>query len=237
MKIQIAKPQLIAMGARLRAGYLIEQYGYTIGVAAGDGTALTAILPQGFLNDTREVAEQVSADMKDRMLLAAEAKDATRVQNAALQQAKVWRRKVAMRAMSARRLGANLPDGLCRITQVRLVPAMASQLEGMVKLLEANAKALSGADITRLIADGKALLTALRTADADQEVKRMKALPIAVREFYAAKGTLYVCLKAINDAGQSLHADKPELAHRYNLSILHRHTGKKQVKAAEANKA
>ncbi|MBI4726747.1 hypothetical protein HY768_05935 [candidate division TA06 bacterium] len=47
----------------------------------------------------------------------------------------------------------------------------------------------------------------------------------------------YACLKAINDAGQSLHTDKPELAHRYNLSILHRHAGKKKVKPELAPKA
>ncbi|MDI6739358.1 MAG: hypothetical protein QME74_03230 [Candidatus Edwardsbacteria bacterium] len=236
MKIELTKDQLIETGSRLRGSYLGEQYGYTNGVAASDGAALTAVLPQGMLSDTKIVAEQVASCMKDKALLAAEAKDATRVQNVSLQQAKVWRRKVAMRAMSARRLGASLPDGLCRITQVKLVPAMVQQMETMGKLLEANSKKLAGTDIAKLITDGKSILAGLKTADADQEVKRLKALPDAVREFYAAKGTLYVCLKSINDAGQSLHADKPELAHRYNLSILHRHAGKKQAKV-EAAKA
>ncbi|MBI4726748.1 hypothetical protein HY768_05940 [candidate division TA06 bacterium] len=187
--IELTKAQFIAQGARYRGSYLEEQYGYTNGVAASDGADLSAILPPGMLNGTKTVAERVSASMKDKALLAAESKDATRVQNGALQQAKVWRRKVAMRAMSARRLGANLPDGLCRITQVKLVPAMAQQMETMTKLLEANAKSLAGTDIAKLLAEGKTLLGTLKTADADQEVKRLKSLPDAVCEFYAAKGT------------------------------------------------
>ena len=234
MITEIGQTELTALGVRYRASYLMEQTGYTFGLAALEGAPLTAILSQGFIIGAKTVAEEVAAGLRDKNLLTAEAKDATNDQNAALQQAKVWRRRVAMRAMSARRLGKTLPDELCRITQVKHVPAMVVQMETMTKLLEANAKLLAGADIARLLAEGKAQLAALKTADADQELKRMKALPDAVQKFYAAKGTLYLCLKAINDAGQSLHADKPELAHRYNLSILHRHAGQKKEKQETA---
>ncbi len=55
-----------------------------------------------------------------------------------------------------------------------------------------------------------------------QEVKRLSTLPAKVRDYYAAKGRLYVGLKVINDAGHELHASDADAAGRYNLKILHR---------------
>lgn len=230
IEIKLTQAQLAEAGARYRANYLVEQAGYTLGLAAAEGAALAAILPKGFLADAQKVLDDVYAGMKDKAMMAAEAKDATRSQNRALQYAKVWRRKVASRAMGAKRLGYALPEGLTKVTQVKTVPAMASQMAAMVKLLEANAKLLPGADIPNLATEGKTLLNTLKEADASQELKRLKSLPDTVKKFYAAKGTLYICLKVINDTGKSLHADKLESANRYNLSILHRHAGKKADK-------
>jgi hypothetical protein len=41
-----------------------------------------------------------------------------------------------------------------------------------------------------------------------QEQKRLGALPEKVREYYAAKGALYLGLKRLNDAGRALHGDE-----------------------------
>lgn len=225
MKIDLTREQLVELGSRYRSGYLMEQYGYTNGLAAAEGAPLVAVLAANFLAETKAVADKVVVFMNDKTLLESDARDATLAQNKALQQTKVWRRKVALRAMSARRLGAGVPDELCLMTQAKTVPAMAIQMDAMVKLLEAHAALLAGPDIKQLVADGKALLATLKTVDADQELKRLKSLPDKVQDFYEAKGTLYLCLKTINDAGQSLHADRPELAHRFNLKIMHRHAG------------
>ena len=228
MKIDQTHEQLVELGARYRSGYLMEQYGYTNGLAVIEGSPLAALLAVNFLAETKIVADKVEAFMNDKTLLESEAKDATQAQNKALQLAKVWRRRVAMRAMSASRLGAGIPDGLSRMTRAQSVPAMANSIDGMIKLLTAHATLLAGPDIQQLVTDGRTLLASLKTVDADQELKRYKNLPDKVKDFYEAKGTLYLCLKTINDAGQSLHADRPELAHRFNLKIMHRHAGQSQ---------
>ena len=225
MKIDLTRDQLVELGSRYRSGYLMEQYGYTNGLAAAEGAPLVAVLAANFLTETKTVADKVVVFMNDKTLLESDVRDATQAQNKALQQTKVWRRKVALRAMSARRLVAGVPDELCLMTQAKTVPAMAIQMDAMVKLLETHAALLAGPDIKQLVTDGKALLATLKTVDADQELKRLKSLPDKVQDFYEAKGTLYLCLKTINDAGQSLHADQPELAHRFNLKIMHRHAG------------
>ena len=94
----------------------------------------------------------------------------------------------------------------------------------MTKLFEANISKMPGKDAQKLLDEGKAIATALKTADAQQEVKRFNELPASVQEFLAKKGTLYTALKVINDAGHELFADNSTQAARYNLSILHRRT-------------
>jgi hypothetical protein len=68
------------------------------------------------------------------------------------------------------------------------------------------------------------------------EIKRIKALPTTVRDFYYEKGLLYLGLKAINEAGRELHADSKAEAAKYDLSILYRNTSKKKP-AREASSA
>jgi len=228
MKIDLTHDQLVELGSRYRSSYLMEQYGYTNGLSVAEGAPFAALLPANFLAETKTVADRVVVFMNDKTLLETDVRDATQAQNKALQQSKVWRRKVAMRAMSAKRLGAGVPDELCLMTQAKTVPAMSIQMDAMIKLLTAHAALLAGPDIQQLVNDGRTLMTTLKTVDADQELKRLKSLPDKVQDFYEAKGTLYLCLKTINDAGQSLHADRPELAHRFNLKIMHRHAGQNQ---------
>ncbi|MBI4727587.1 hypothetical protein HY768_10300 [candidate division TA06 bacterium] len=230
----ISKPELIAIGSRYRADYLAEQAGYTMGIADAEGAALTVLLPKGYLPEVKAAGEQVTNAMKDKALLQAETKDATRSQNDALRRAKIWRRKASRRALRARRMGEKIPDGLIRISQARNVPAIAGQLEAMTKLLESVLKKMPGTDTAKLLAEGKAIATVLKTADAEQEVKRLQALPNAVKEFYRLKGILYVGLKVINDAGLELYADDPAKAGKFNLSILYRKAAARKPKAEAA---
>ncbi len=87
----------------------------------------------------------------------------------------------------------------------------------MVRRLEATARALQGAGTDALLAEGKAL--AVSTGDAEQEAKRLAALPDAARRLYVQKGLLYVGLEVIHDAAPELHAGDQAAASRYNLGI------------------
>ncbi len=227
----LAHDELMSMGARYRADYLAEQAGYTLGLAAKDGTALAALLPKDYLAEMKEAQAGLSAALKDKALMAEESKSATGAQNAAYAKAKVWRRKVMHRCRRAARLGTKMPDELTKLNDVRTVPALAGQLDKMVKLLESE-KASLMADTAALITEGQGIAQALKAADAAQELKRLKELPQTVQAFYLQKGTVYVGLKVINDAGRELHADSPEQAAAYNLSILRRrHNNKKAPEA------
>jgi len=119
MITELGRDELISLGARNRADYLVEQAGYTLGLAAADGTAITELLTEGYLKEVAAAQAAVNAARQDRALMAAEAKDSTTAQNRAAKDAKVWRRKVARRAQRARRMGKMMPDGLLAISSAR----------------------------------------------------------------------------------------------------------------------
>ena len=215
----LPQDELLELGARHRADYLVEQAGYTLGLAARDGAPLAALLPKSFLAGMKEAQVKLSAALKDKALTAEESKNATGAQNQAFARGKVWRRKAMYRSRRAARMGTKMPEELTRPADVRSVPALAGQLDRMVKLLESEKASLS-ADTAALVKAGQEIAQALKTADAAQELKRLKELPDAVKGFYLQKGTLYVGLKVINDAGRELHAENPQEASVYNLDIL-----------------
>lgn len=228
MITEMKPDQLTELGVRYRADYLVEQSGYTLGLAAKDGAGLSSLLPAKYLAEARSEQEKVTAAMKDKTLMASEAKNATNSQNAALASAKIWRKRVMHRCQRARQMGKSMPDELVRISAAKTIPEIIGQVDKMVKLLEANKAALA-ADTAAVIKNGQEIATALKEADTNQELKRLSELPAAVRAFYLDKGTLYIALKVINSAGRELYADKPEAASAYNLSILHRHGGARKV--------
>ena len=225
--------ELVELGAKLRVDYLIEQAGYTLGIAAADESALSELLPEEYLNEVSELRDELSAARSDKALTAEEAKDATHRQNVSAAEAKVWRRKAMRRASRAMRIGHPMPDGLLRLGRVRTVPALAGQLEEMTGLLQEYLTKMPGKNTQQLLDEGKALADALRTADATQELKRLKELPEKFRVFYERKGQLYIGLKVINDAGCELHADDPKAAGMYNLAILHRRGSKKRPPSSD----
>jgi len=220
----LSREKLAEFGIRYRADYLVEQAGYTLGIAAQDGPKLAELLPERYLDGVKAALDRVNASMGDKALIRSEAKQATVEQNKAVAEAKVWRRKVMNRCRMAGRMGRDMPVELVLISEARTIPAIAGQLDNMVKLLEASQGSLPGSAAV-LIQQGQGISKALREADARQEVKRLKELPDTVQAFYINKGMLYIGLKVLNDAGRELHADAPVAAAKYNLSILHRHVG------------
>ena len=232
MITELSRDELVALGARHRADYLGEQAGYTLEVATADGKALEELLPEGYIGEVREALAAVDAARKDKALMAAESKEATNAHHDAYREAKVFRRKVARRALRARRMGKAIPDGLIKIDQTHTGPGLVGQVKEMVGLLEANLPALSGRGANALVAKGKALAETLQTVDAKHEAKRLSQLPEAVQRFYMQKAVLYLGIKVIHDAGMELHADNHAAAARYNLSILYRNAGHRKPNPA-----
>ena len=231
----IQREKLVELGSRFRAMYLLEQAGYTLGIAVRDGKAIEDLLPENFLNEVEDLVEKVRCAMQDKELMKAEAREATQMQNFALEKAKVWRRKVVRRALRASRLGEEIPEDLLSIGRTNRIPEIQGQVEVMMRLFEENISKMHGKGIDVLLKEGKEILNDLRSADADQEVKRLRALPDSVQDFYEKKGLLYLGLKVINDTGHEFFADNSEMASRYNPSILHRSPG--QRKKQEENKS
>jgi hypothetical protein len=232
MSISIVKDELVVLGARFRANYLVEQAGYTLGIAAKDGQVFADLLPEGFIKEVDDNLAQVRAALQDTELMKQEAKDATKKQNSAVTDAKVWRRKVVNRSIRATKFSTGIPDGLLSIGRTSKIPELQGQIEVMIKLFEENLAKMPGKGADKLLEEGKAIAEAFRSSDAEQEVKRLRALPDAVQTFYEKKGLLYVELKALNEAGHELYAHDSEGSGRYNLSILYRSAGKRKDNGA-----
>jgi hypothetical protein len=55
MDITVPRNEVIELGQRFRADYLAEQAGYTLGIAAPEGEALSDLLPDEFLNESKRM--------------------------------------------------------------------------------------------------------------------------------------------------------------------------------------
>ena len=220
----LSREELIRIGARLRSSYLVQQAGYTLGVAALDEAALEALLGDPALLEAVSGAKgQVEVALADKALVTEEARSLTTGQNEWVAAAKVWRRKIAARASRRRRQGrTEVPESLTRVGRTTTVPALLAQLATMIAHVEEHQADLGGDSVLPLLEEGRRIHAALAAADQAQETARAAALPTKVADFYAAKGLLYIGLKVINDAGRELHAADITRAAQYNLNILHR---------------
>ena len=154
-----------------------------------------------------------------------ETEDLTSEQDVKLRAAKIVRRKIAKRGSRMRRMGKTISDVLTVIGRASTVPAVLKHLNLVAGELEANLEAMGGEQAAPLLADCRTAYTELASADTAQETALIGKLPKKVEDFYVLKGTLYVGLKVINDAGQELHSDDTTSAAAYNLRILHRRRG------------
>lgn len=218
------QPQLASIGARHRAAHLVQQAGYTLGIAALAGTPLAGLLPANFLDEATRVRDDVDKLRQDKTAVAAEAKQATGTQNSTLREVKDWRRAVASRCLRAVHAGLTIPDELTQMGNPRAVPDVLEALSQTIRLLKDHAAALStiGPDVAPLIETGTKLYQALDQADQTQEQARSAQLPAAAVAFNAKKGELYAALKIINEAGHELFSKDPEASARFNLSLLYR---------------
>ncbi len=216
------RDDVIAAGARHPGENLIEQAGYTAGIAAADGQAMAGLLPAGYLNDLKTVIELVRDTLKDREFGAQESKFATRGQNQAMRRAKQWMRKVARRAKRAEHMGRKMPDLLLSMPNEKRIADVAKRMDQVVNEFEKNMSAIPGGDNAAVLEEGKAIAKSFLDADAAQEIKRLKDLPEKVREYYFQKGLLYTGLKVVNEAGHELHLYDPVAAAKYNMKILYR---------------
>jgi hypothetical protein len=226
--IKKTREDVVVMGARFRAGYLIEQFGYTMGLAQLDGDTIARHMPAGFMDRFQGHADAVSAARQNRTLLAAESKDSTQSVTDAVRLAKEWRRKVTAMGKKSAAFDNDVPDILTVMSKAKTVPEVIAQMEAMVKMLAARKDNLVCAELGDYIAEGESIVRTLKTADANQEVTHSKHLTDAVAEFYYQKGMLFQALKAVNEAGHELHYKHPVDSAKYNMSILYRHVGRKK---------
>ncbi len=228
------REELIRLGARFRAAYLVQQAGYTLGIAAAEEGGIEATVEDPQLIESVAAARaQVEEAMRDKDLLATESKSLTSDQNAKLREAKVWRRKVAKRAARVRRQGqTGVPESLAMIGRASSVPNVLTSMNTALGLMETHV-ALLGEGARALMEEGRRLHSELGSVDTSQEQALFANMPTKIKDFYAAKGLLYLGIKVIHDAGQELHAATPELAAKYNLKILYRKSGRSPKKPLE----
>ena len=65
----LSENELVELGSRLRAAYLVEQAGYTLGIAAQEGQPLADLLPQGFLAEVGAARDSVQLAIQDKTVV------------------------------------------------------------------------------------------------------------------------------------------------------------------------
>jgi hypothetical protein len=216
--------ELVAMGARLRAPYLLQQANYAIELARSEGERLAKVTAPGLVDKVAKVRDKVTQAFEDKTVKAAESKLATEAEGSAMRSLKEWGRRAVARSSAAVRAGALISEAMRQAPSARTVPAWVAQAQRMLSLLGEHAPAMDkvGAPTQSLVDEGRRLLDALIAADGNQELTRASEMPAAVSTFYARKAELYLGLKMLNDAGHELHAHDPQSSSRFNLSLLYR---------------
>lgn len=220
MLTQLHHDELLIIGARVPAERLVAQAAHTLRTAAREGRNMERVLPRGYLAEVRRCLEEVSQAQRQREIREVERRHLDEVVAEAFHEAKVWRRHVAHRIQEALHLGIPVWEELVRIREARTAETLSQNLIAMVELLEPHIGQLPGQDWKAVLDRGRRLA---ETLDATLAASRLHLhrLPESVREYYAAKGRLYMALKVINDAGWSLHSDSGAEAARFNLDILY----------------
>lgn len=223
MITDLPKNELAVIGGRYQAARLVQQVGYTLGIAHADGPGVEALLPKGYLDETAAARDEVDKARQDKTIAASEAKQTTDTQNDQVKAAKVWRQQVVSRALRAVHLGIRVPGELTAMGSPHAVPAVLDLTSRMLGLLGENAESLAraGADMAPIIQEGHAIYAALQSADNEQKLAHAASLPAALTAFAIKKGELYSALKVINEAGHEYWAQNPQSSARYNLSILY----------------
>lgn len=221
MLTQLHHDELLIIGSRVPAERLVAQAAQTLKAAVREGRNMDRVLPKGYLTEVRRCLEEVAQAQRQREIREVEGRHLDEVVAQAFHEAKVWRRQVAHRIQEALHLGIPVWEELVRIREARTAETLSQNLLAMVELLEPHVAQLPGRDWRAVLDRGRRLAD---TLDATLAASRLhlQRLPESVREYYAAKGRLYMALKVINDAGWSLHSDSGAEAARFNLDILYR---------------
>jgi hypothetical protein len=214
-----------ATGLRFRGAYLVQQAGYTLGLAALVGKALADKVPPNFLEHAAVLRDEVDKAMHDKTVRTAEARQATSTQNQLQRDGKIWVRAAGKRCQSGMQLGVDLPPELGKLSSPATVPGLLEQMSKTLSLLSKHAADMErvGLPVQSNLEEGRKIFQALQEADSTQERARSADLPAAITSFNAKKGELYSALKVINNAGHELYAGNPAEAGKFNLTILHRH--------------
>lgn len=80
--------KLATIGVRFRGAYLVQQAGYTLGIAAAEGEPLAELLPEGHLAKTAQLRDDVDKAAQDKTVRADEAKQTTATQNQHMHEAR-----------------------------------------------------------------------------------------------------------------------------------------------------
>ena len=228
MITNLPEATLAKLGRRYNPGRLMEQADVTLELAAGDGPALAALLPSGYLAELRVCYQGLQEALGDQTLAKEDSRQATKDQDAMIARAQIWRRKVTRRAAAAKNLGMNVPTALLRMGRFHSLPKIQQSVDFMTSELEKHGGMLPGAGVKELAAEGAKIGKLLAEIDADQELKRLSAKPEATRQKNIMMGTLFTGLQVINLAGCELHTGNKAMQKAYSTKILMRRLGRKK---------
>ncbi len=214
--------ELLLVGARFRANNVKAQGSRTVSLLAEDPDAAAIVKPERIEALKGSVAKLEKA-ITDRDVMAEEAKDKTIAQGDALEKAKIWRRVMTLRVKAALVAGVDVPEDLGRMkARGSDFKALARDLRRLAKLAVDHLSKLTDNDVTPdLLAAGEASAAILDSADLEQDMARLRALPRKVREMYIEKAKVYLQVKVANLLAQSVHAEDGE-AGEWNLDLLYR---------------
>lgn len=238
MITNLPEEELVQIGSRHRAQYLLQQADYTVGLAKGE-TGLKDFVSREKMEEIIQTVKSVQKALTDKELAKAESKDATLQQTQAIREAKVWRRKLAKIARNATLTNRDIPDQLIQVGRGGdSVPGLINALSTQTELARRQEKPLAEYGLTQFFLEqGGKILERLRGMDQTQELARLKNLPEKTREFYKQKGLLYSGLKLLNGAGQALFAADLNRAAKFNLNVLYRNIGRGRGAAGRAASA
>lgn len=220
---KLSQDELVAIGARYRADYVIAQGLYTIQNVATD-PEVKDLAGAEFLSEVQTTVDKLQTASQEKGMAEAESKDATQAQGEAVESGKIWRRALVNRVQAALLRGVEVPAELAKMAARGTNPvALGRDIQRLVGLAREHQPKLAVVRITPdFLARGAQLAKDLMAADQKQETAYLGKLPKKVRDMYVQKALVYFGVKQLNYLAHSVHAENGGLASKYNLDILYR---------------
>ncbi|MBI2933630.1 MAG: hypothetical protein HYY16_18460 [Planctomycetes bacterium] len=219
----VSKDKLQRIGRALPTPRVLRQARYTLALMESDPEVM-AVLGRDFVSEVRAAVDALDASDIEHQLARIASKEATREERDVMVQARRYRHAFVTRMVSARCRGAELPEAATRNgTRAFNASLLSEDLERLIGLVLPIADGLANAGVSgEFLREGEEHVRRLKESSLRQELAIRTIQRDALSRRRELTARLHLALKAILNAGKSVHVGDAAKLKQYTFAILRR---------------